>query len=228
MRLRQKQNLTLLIYLTLSILFSGCLTTKKMDIFVSGQYNDQLPKLNKNKTPDIIITSTVSSGATNISNTVQKTSKVLPLIVYWQFNFRRICTLNPAIAINSFSNYINAMANKGLSKKLNGKRLQLSIEQVPAAFAFVDKSHLIWLIYGFHWDKIYIEPDFKDLVVSYQLLENENTVKSGKISIKGNAQNQDLRYFQSWKSAISEYLTDYNAGITNMSKAFVSKLMEEL
>jgi hypothetical protein len=199
-----------------------------MDKFVGEQYNNQIPKLDKKKTSDIIVTSAASENSTNISTTVQKTSKMLPLIIYWQFDYRHTCTLNPAIPVNSFSNTINAMANKGLSQKLNGKKLQLTVEQIPSVFALVDKAHIIWLIYAFGWDKIYMQPDSKDLVVSYQISGDSNNVKTGKISIKSNEQNKGVRYFQSWKSALAEYLADYNANITNMTKSFVNKLNEEL
>ena len=226
--MRFKQIHYLIISASVLFSFSSCLTSKKMDRFLSEQYNHQLPKLDKKKTPEIIVTSTVPSGPTAISTTVQKTSKVLPLIIYWQFDYRHTSTLNPAIAINYFTNTINSIASKGLSQKLAGKKLQLTVEEVPNAFALVDKAHIIWIVYAFSWDKIYMEPDFKDLVVSYQLLENDTPVKTGKISIKSSAQNQGIRFFQSWKSATSEYITEYNAGITNMTKSFVTKLIEEL
>lgn len=228
MRFKQSHYLIISILVSVLFFFSSCLTSKKMDRFVSEQYNNQIPKLDKKKTPEIIVTSTIPSVSTDISNTVQKTSKVLPLIIYWQFDYRHTSTLNPAIAINNFTNTITTMASKGLSQKLNGKKLQLTVEQVPNAFALVDKAHIIWIIYAFSWDKIYMEPEFKDLVVSYQLLENDNTVKTGKISIKSNAQNKGVRYFQSWKSATSEYIAEYNASITNMAKSFITKLIEEL
>ena len=199
-----------------------------MDHFVGEQYNNQLPKEDKKKKgSDITVSSAIATTFTNVSNTVQKTSKVLPLVVYWQYDYRHTCTLNPTIAVTNFSNAINSLANKGLSQKLNGQKLELTVEQAPNTFALVDKSHMIWLIYAFSWDKIYIEPDTKDLVVSYKV-QGTDAVKAGKISIKNSAQNTGVRFFQSWKSATSEQLADYNANLTTMTKAFVSKLMEEL
>jgi hypothetical protein len=46
------------------------------------------------------------------------------------------------------------------------------------------KAHMVWVIYAFGWDKISVQPDSTDLVVSYKVLQNETVVKSGKISIK--------------------------------------------
>jgi len=223
------QNYLFPVLLLLSItLLGSCLTPKKMDKYIAEQYGNKIPKQNKQKKADISISSTLVSKSNDISVTTRKRSNFLPLIVYWQADYRHICTLNSAIAVNQFSNAVNTMTNKALSDKLAGQRLELTVEQIPTAFALVDKERLIWLIYAISWQKIYMEPDFKDLVVSYKLVQNDSAKKTGKISIKGDAHNKGLRFFQSWKSATSEHLVDYNTNITAMSKAFMNKLMEEL
>jgi hypothetical protein len=221
----QKRSFFAVLFLSVT-LFSSCLTSQKMDKFVAAHYNNQLPK--EKKKTDITVTSKVTYPSNAISTTVQKTSKVLPLLVYWQMDYRHTCTLNPAIAVNQFATTINTLSSKGLNQKLNGQRLELSVEQIPTAFALVDKAHMIWLVYAISWEKVYMEPDAKDLIVSYKLLQNDNTEKTGKITVKSTARNQGLRYFQSWKSATSEQLADYSTNITAMSKTFVTKLMEEL
>jgi hypothetical protein len=65
-------------------------------------------------------------------------------------------------------------------------------------------------------------------VVSYRVFQGDKQEKEGKITIKSVDKNKGIRYFQTWKSATSEYLMDYNANMTAMSKAFMNKLMEEL
>ena len=87
---------------------------------------------------------------------------------------------------------------------------------------------MIWLIYAFSWAKVYIEPDMKDLIVAYKLVGSDTAVKTGKITIKNTDKNKGLRFFQSWKSATSEYLAEYNAQFTNMTKTFVSQLTNEI
>lgn len=220
----KSKNATFALLLFISMIaFSSCLTSKRMDKFVADQYNNEIPKVKK-KT-DITV-SNLPAASANISTTAPHT-KVLPLLVYWRIDSRHICSLNSQIAIANFSNTVNAMA-KRLNQKLNGQRLELAVEQVPASFALVEKMHVIWMIYSIHWNKIYIEPDFKDLVVSYKLFQNDNVVKTGNITIKNTEQNKNLRFFQSWKSATTEYLTDYNSDVSIMTKAFISKLMDEI
>ncbi|WP_162944656.1 hypothetical protein [Flavisolibacter nicotianae] len=223
----QKTTVFLLAIVSL-VFFSSCLTSKKMDRFVAEQYNNQLPKEDKKKKADFTVTSAIASPASALSTTKQKTSKVLPLVVYWQYDYRHTCSLNPTIAVTQFSNAVNTLATKGLSQKLNGQHLDLTVEEAPRAFALVDKAHMIWLIYAISWDKIYMEPDFKDLVVSYKVTGAGNAVKAGKITVKNPSQNKGIRFFQSWKSATSEYLADYNATMTAMTKSFVNQLIEEM
>lgn len=207
--------------------FNSCLTPKKMDVFVADQYNNQLPAEKKKKT-NIAVASASPSPSNNISVTTPQ-SKVLPLVVYWYVDHRFNCSLNSQIGVVNFSNNINVLANRGLNQKLNGQKLELTVEQMPSAFALVDKYHAIWLLlYVIHWDKVYIQPDFKDLVVSYKLYQGDTTAKTGKITVKNTEKNKGLRLFQSWKSATSEYLTDYDTDVSNMTKVFVDQLTKEL
>jgi hypothetical protein len=113
-----------------------------------------------------------------------------------------------------------------LSQKLDGKQLELTVEQVPNAFAIVDKAGI--LLFVIHWDKIFVQPDCKDLVVSYKVSQNGTAIKTGKISVKNDEQANGIRFAQPWRSSTSEYLSEYNADVVKMSKSFVNKLLGEL
>lgn len=206
---------------------TGCLTSKKIDSYVAQEYNNEVTKQDKKKKADIAITSSYQSNDSKVSATVPKTSRMLPLLFYWQFDYRHTCSLNPNIAVNKFANTLYTLSAKSLAEKLNGQKLELKVEQVPAAFAIVDKAHIIWLIYAFGWDKVYIEPDRKDLIVSYKLLQASGIIKTGMITIKNPAQNQGIHQFsESWKSATSDWITGYHNDLANMTKSFVNKLEE--
>ncbi len=219
-----RNKLTPIVLCTSIVLFSSCLTSAKMDRFVAEQYDDQLPKQDKKKNNDITVSSLTSSRVQDISLTTPHT-KILPLVVDWVIDYRHTCTLNSQIATTNFSNAVNVMASKGLSQKLNGQKLELTVEQVPTTFALVEKTHVVLVV---HWDRIYMQPDAKDLVVSYKTSQNDKTLKTGKITVKNTETNKGLRFFQSWKSATSEYIADYNLNFSAMTRTFVNKLMEEL
>ena len=204
---------------------TACISAAKMDKFVGNQYGNQLPKIDKKKKADINVTASFPPDSKGISTT-RKSMKLLPLIVYWKWKYSTVCTLNQGIAFAGFSNTVNSMATKGLAEKLNGRHLELNVEQVPSKFALVDKGGIVLF---FQWDRVYVEADKTELIVTYNLMEGSERVKSGKVIVKnGSAADKTLRIFQSWRSATSEHIMAYNADITAMSKAFVTQLMTEL
>lgn len=228
MRISKKENASVFLALLIALCsLTSCLTAKKLDKFVAKHYNNELPKLNKKKM-DVVVTSAAPTDNAAISTTVHKTTRFLPLIVYWNYNHRHNCSLNTNIAVTNFTNAVNSLATKNLAQKLNGQQLELTVEQAPSAFSIVLKEHMVWVIYAFSWAKVYIEPDAKDLVVSYRLKQADQVLKTGTITVKNTDKNKGLRFFQSWKSATGEYLTGYNANLTAMTKSFVNQLALEL
>lgn len=226
--LRGHRNSVFICFACLMVTLSGCLTAKKLDNFVAAQYGNELPKPNKKKKAEIEVTSLAPTGNSSISTTVHKTDKFLPLLIYWKYDHRQKCSLNPAIALVNFTNAINASASKELMEKVNGRKLELTVEQAPSNFSLVAKENMIWLIYAFSWVRVYVEPDFKDLVVSYKLAGSGQEEKTGKITVKNLEKSKDFRFFQSWKSATTEYLARYNSNFTSMTKTFVNQLASEL
>lgn len=219
----------ILVALISFLAFSSCVTSKKFDAYVSTQYNDQVPPVTvKKKVNNIQVKSPLVTNDTKVSSTVQNT-KVLPLLLYWYFNHRFVCDLNKQIPVAGFAKAITAASAKSLDNDLKGRQLELTVEQAPASFSMIDKTNIIWLIlYAVDWSKVYIEPDTKDLIVSYRLLQGDTTIKAGKITIKNNLHNQGLRMFQSWKSAVSEYVVAYDQEVAAMTKEFATKLSDEL
>ena len=207
-----------------AVLFSGCLTPKRIDKFIAKQYDNTLPSSKTNNT--IKVGNTVPDNVTGISVTHSKTTNMLPLLFYWKFNYINTSNLNPAIALAGFTNSVSG--NGALQQKLKGGSLQLTVEQIPNTFSINDKAQVVWLIYAFGWDKITIEPDKKDLVVSYKFIAAGGELKEGKITIANTDENSKLRYLEPWKKAMGEYIDTYNENITKMSKQFADKLVAEL
>jgi len=217
------------IHLVTTFLLSGFFSSSKLDGYVAGQFNNELPKPDKKKNPDILVASSIPFESNNISSSSKKTDNVLPLLLYWQYDYRHTCKLNPAIGVNYFRKTVLLQANKGLNQKLNGRQLELTVDQIPGAFSLTDKGRIIFLvIYAIQWHKIYVEADSKDLIVSYKLLDKGTVVKTGKIAIKSMAKDQNIRFFQSWKSATSEYLGQYSVDVAEMTRNFVNNLVLEL
>jgi hypothetical protein len=211
------------LFILLSSLTS-CHLSQKMDTYVGDQFNNKVPKPDKRTDTTIIVKSSIPSDPNELSHTV-KTNKNLFLLVYWKYDYRHTCTLNSAIGVNYLRKGIYQQSSK-LKQKLNGQQLEITIEQVPGSFAIVDKGHVVLLL--IQWDKFYVEPEFKEIVVSYRTLQNGVETKKGKINIDTFQKNKAMGFFKSWKGATSEFLLRYNTYLTDMSNTIVNNLISEL
>jgi hypothetical protein len=211
------------------ILSGSCLGPKKIDKWVDQKYAGTLPVQPKKANDYLSIKSTLVSTDDNLSNTTKKTSKVLPLIFYWQFDYKNTCTLNPQIPISNFTKTAIPYANrKGLKQKLNGRTIELSIDKLPNMFAINDRGHVIWFIYAFGWDVLTIFPENNEMLVSYRVLDNGQEVRKGIISIADSLKPVTLKMMQSLKKRTWQFLDDYEVNITAMSKLAIDKLIAEL
>ncbi len=217
-----------IIICVISLFLSACLGPKKIDKWVVEQYGE-LPEPSKKKSNYIIITSSLPSMGSKLSTTEKHTSHVLPLLFYWQLDYKNTCTINPQIPINNFTATAQAYANKSLKQKLAGQRIELAIETIPNVFAIDDEGHLIWIIYAFGWDKISIQPDSKAMVVSYKVFNTgDSMVKSGTVTVANTDKGVGLGMFKSLKNKTLEYLTDYDAHIASMTKSVIDQITAEL
>ena len=215
--------------LAISLSLSGCLGPKKIDKWVATQYGQSVPEPVKKKTDYISVASPLVPGSNYISTTENKTSKMLPLVFYWQFNYDNTCTLNPQIPVNNFTNTVLTYNSKQLKQKLNGRRIELSVDKIPNVFSLDDKGHVVWIIYAVTWEYISIQPKVNEMVVSYKIIGNDNTeTKTGVITIQNTDKGVSLKAFQSIKKMTWQYLEDYDASITAMTKKVVDKLAAEL
>ena len=207
---------------------ASCLTSQKVDKQVAKQYSDS-PKMKKRKQENSIsVTSALTSASEQVSTTETKTSNMLPLLVYWQWNYTNTCTLNPQIPINNFTATVNNYAGKGLKAKLAGQSLALSVDKIPNQFRILDKAHLIFFGYAIGWDNVSLKSLDMEMIVSYRVLKDNQETKKGTITIPAFNDKKPLGMFKSWKKATSEYLSQYDENITSMSRLVMEKLASEL
>ena len=139
------------------------------------------------------------------------------------------CTLNPAIPVNTFKTAFQTYANtNGLKQKLDGQKIELSIDKIPNVFVLNDRSHSIWLVYLYSWDQITFRPQETDMVVSYKISKNNEVTKEGTITIANSDKIAKLKFFQSIKVATAQYLDQYNESIKAMTKKVADQLAAEI
>ena len=209
-------------------ILTSCLTAKKVDKQVAKQYADKQQGQRKKQTDLISITSPLISTDNRISTSETKTSKMLPLLLYWSWDYKNTCTLNPQIPINNFTATVLNYAGRRLNDKIKGQKLELVVDKIPNQFAIDDKAHLIFFGYAFGWDNVSIKAESMDIVVSYSLSKDNLEVKKGVISIPNFNDKRNLGMFTSWKKATTEYLDQYDQNIATLSKLVVDKLVSEL
>ena len=224
-----KQSPYLASLLFLAIVFSGCLTPRKMDKWIDSKYEGMTT--GKIKSNDYLVIKTENIKPDDKISTTQKgKTKFIPALVYWHWEFSNVSTLNPYIPVSHFSAALLPYANsKGMRQKLNGQKIELTIDKAPAVFSLTDKGNMIYLgLWYVGWESIYIQPDNQELVVSYRLLKNNTEMKKGVIAIANRDQPIALKMFQSPKKMTWRYLDQYNNNIKSMSKELVDRLMVEL
>lgn len=221
---------------TLSGLFSlfcilslaSCMTSKKMDRHVSRYFDEAGAQKQVKSSPQIEISSPLVTTAPGYSTTVSKTSNLLPLLLYWQFDYSNTCTLNPKIALDNFSNVINGHAAKSIIPKLGNKQLRLVVTRVPQDFQVLDKSNLIFLGIAFvGWDRMTIRTLDQSLMVDYQVMENGAVLKTGRI-VRPILKDERGIMYKKWNVAIGEYLDSYRRQIDQLSKEALTELILEI
>jgi len=213
------------VFITLVVL-TGCINEKKMNKYVVNRYGESVT-VKRIKSDYLSITSPLLTDNAIPSESVKKTKKVVPLLLYIRIYYQKSCTLNPKIPVNQFSSALATYANaKNLKQKLNGGKLELSIEKVPLTFSFNDDYQFLLFV---SWEKIYLQPQNEEMILSYKVInDNGQETKKGTLSVPDRNNIRGTRFFQSVKSATGEYLLQYDENIKSMARYTVDELMKEL
>ena len=218
---------TALVLIPFGFLLTGCLTARKLDKQVAKDYSDRVTLVQMPQNTDLItISSPLIDQSEFFSTTKTSTSKMLPLVVYWSWEYKNASKLNPRIPINMLAGQLKKSIP--LKDKLAGRKLELSVEQVPTNFAIVDKAHLIFFLYAFGWDNVSIQGEATNFVVKYKLYQTVGEPKSGEINVPVLPNMRGIGMFTSWKTATADFLQQYDANIAAMSKSLITGLMKEL
>jgi len=211
------------------IFISSCIGPKKINKWVTKQYAESVDVKPKMQNDYLSVTSTLTTTDASLCTDSKQTKNVLPLIFYWRFDYINNCTLNPKIPVSEFMSTVLTYANsKGLKQKLNGQRIELSVDKIPNFFALNDRAHVIWVVYAYGWDNISIKPDNQEMVVAYKILKDNVEVKKGEVSIPNEDKGLTVKWMHSVKNTTSQYFEQYDENIKTMSKKVIDKIMSEL
>lgn len=214
--------------MAVSLLLTACLTPKKIDKWTTAQYGTTVQS--KIRTNDYISIKVPGTSNDFVSSTVKRKMKLVPALFYWQWEYGTTTTLNSLIPSNYFSTAVIPYANsKKLKDKLNGQKLELTINKMPAVFSVVDKGGLVFLVlYYIDWDRIFMDPQKQDMVLTYRLLKDGAETKTGTITVADRNKPLNVKVLHSVKKTFWSYLDQYNANIQAMSKEAIDKLIADL
>lgn len=201
-----------------------------MDRLITKVYGDAPANPIKKKSDYIAVQTNLIVTDGKPSLTVKEKRKMLPLFFYWNWDYLNLITLNPNIPIASFNTTILSYANtKGLKDKLNGRKIELSIDSIPNLFSIEDKGWLVFVILGhFGSEVITINPHNKNLSVSYKILQDNTIIKTGVINIENHDPRIRRKFFQGSNKMTKIYLGNYDENIKLMSKKVIDALILEL
>lgn len=200
-----------------------------MDNWIFKHYDGAIP--DKLKSSDYItVKNEYVPPGNKLSVTKKDKRKLLPALFYWQWDYSNISKLNKSIPVTNFNTDIIMYANsKNLRQKLNGQKLELTIDTIPSSFSFRDKGHAIFLLFFYVGSEhIFVEPEACGLDVSYRLTKDNTETKKGYFTVVNPDKGMSLKMFQSTKKMVWKYLDQYNNNIKLMSKDVVDKIIAEL
>jgi hypothetical protein len=220
----------LLVLVTFAAFLSGCLGPAKINKWVDKHCGETLNASTKTKGDYLSITSPLVTSDVKASTTKKQVKNFLPLLFYWQYDYMNTCTLNPKIPVNTFRSAVQSYVNsKGIKQKLNGQKLELTVEKLPNVFVLNDRGHIVYaVIYAFGWDDITFRPDNQELVVTYRVLNGTTETQKGTVTVPNSDKLRRLRLFQSLRKATYQYLDQYNESIKAMSKVAVDKIVADV
>lgn len=221
-------NTIIITAIALLLFTSGCLTPKKMDGWINEYEGGFTTKL---KTSDYITIKTPELPKNDLPSVSAKgPGKFVPAIFYWKSERTVNSSLNPYIPVVNINSTILQYANtKKMREKLNGQKIELTINKVPDMFTLVDRYQLFFfVVFYVQSERIFIAPQKQDLVINYRILKDNAETKTGTITIADPSKAKDLKFLQSVKKMTWNYLEEYDNIVKDMSKQFVDKLLLEI
>jgi len=221
-----------LIVFSLLILLTSCLGEKKYADFVYNKYNSQTQAADLTKDAPDYISVKADSSINKLDTLVvakKLKSQFIPAILYWQWENTIRCELDPKISIRTFNKYLFSYADSAnLKERLNGQKLELSINDLPNSFVYTHKGNSIILLIAYTVnDTEAIIPENKDVKISYRLVKDNIETKKGTLLIPDETQAMQ----NIWKSTQKftwSYMSQYDNNLQKLSKNVIDKILTEI
>jgi len=206
----------------------GCISSQRYAGYVKAYYvqkdTAQAPTMQ-----DVKVLSQMPSAFAEVVDVKKGDSHFIPAFFYWGVKESFDCNLNAAVPQQIVQRTIHRYADTmGLIKKLHGRRLELTIQDIPTAFTYVNNTDVVFIvIYAFTMGSQVIKSQNTDVVLSYKVYEGQQLVKEGRLVAKDEASDMS-NIWKSTKKITWAYLKAYNNNVTRLSKQCLEQLVDEL
>ncbi len=217
-------------FLLISLFMTGCVSPAKINSWVTSYYEqNETLGIKNSKNVIVVKSSTPATSDDNMASTEKDKSSMLPLVFYYTWKQGDFCAVNEYVPLQIFNANMLSFANKkGLQKKLTGKKLELTISNIPHLFYYNEKGWMFWLIFHVGQSDISISPTIKPINVKYRLLQGTTALQSGDISLVSSDSTFRDKSSHSAQKTTAKYLNQYDLSIKKLSEDCVDSLLNRL
>ncbi|MFA7379453.1 MAG: hypothetical protein WC150_03260 [Bacteroidia bacterium] len=207
----------------IAALLSACTSTKKFTRIIE-------PKLIELAADSVPQNAAIIISGNDTSHKpvrcIRERQLLVPAILYWQWNNTMRFDMNKQTITSIFkTHFVRNADSMGLTDRLNGAQLELSIDSVPYSFRFTNKGFTLFYVVGYLYRILEtISPVNTNLVFHYRLVQNGVVTKKGRITI----QNKDTlikNVLLSKKRLTRLYLDQFNSNMNQLSKQAVQEVL---
>jgi hypothetical protein len=223
-----------IIFLTLVVLittffFTSCVSTNKYSNFVKPKFEEFTNGTKEENSNNITVDLSKLEIVEDIVKSEKLKSQFIPAILFWQWQNNIKCQISPQSVGNMFkSNFIYYSETLGLSEKLDNKKLEIKIEEIPSSFVYANKGYTIIFLVAYTISELEaIYPEKQNFVIKYKLQENGQAEISEEIHIV----NKDIPIKNIWSTTgkfTRNYVEQFENNIKETAKETVQMLLDKI
>jgi hypothetical protein len=219
----------LLLFAQLLVLCTGCISTRRAGRLVQERLQEAPAPTPVAKSDYLDVRSRELVWLDTLSRTRTMRSWCVPAIFYWGWGKTITCDLNPSIPLGilteEFMHYADSI---GLQGRLQGARLELTIERMPSRFIYQSDMTSVFLVFAYATTSSEtLRPDGEDLVVGWSTHRDGRVLKSGTITIPDRDPGAG-NVFRSTRYFLRAYVDLYKGHVRYLGGRMMDQLMLEL
>lgn len=210
------------------LLFTSCLTQKKLSELVQSKVGSEVASNHKVES-EFIVLATDSLNISEKSAVVKKgKSYFIPAILVWAWSQKLNCEISGQYFCSLFASILNEKSKEfNLDKHLGNKKLEISLIQVPSMFSYSNNGYFVYglVFYSYGFGEL-IQPDHQNTIFQYRITENGTELKSDRFEFKFVNQLQNTKF--STNKFIEKYIDELSDDFEIKSNEFIDKIIEDL